>query len=46
MTGIIVPMMYDLAIPSGGAIVLSAAIFFIVTSIIRSFSARFREAGV
>ncbi len=46
MTGIIVPMMYDLAIPSGGAIVLSAAILFIVTSIIRSFSARFREAGV
>jgi len=44
--GITVPMAYELAIPSGGAIVLSAAIIFVVTTIIRSSAARFQEAGV
>jgi zinc transport system permease protein len=44
--GIIVPMQYDLAIPSGGAIVLAAAVIFVTTTIIRSTSSRFQEAGV
>jgi zinc transport system permease protein len=39
-------MQYDLALPSGGAIVLAAAVIFVITTIIRSTSGRFREAGV
>lgn len=46
LLGIVVPMQYDLAIPSGGAIVLAAAVIFVITTIIRSTSGRFREAGV
>ncbi len=46
LVGIIVPMQYDLALPSGGAIVLAAAVIFVITTIIRSTSGRFREAGV
>jgi zinc transport system permease protein len=43
--GIWVPMQYDLALPSGGAIVLTAAVFFLITTVIRSTAGRFREAG-
>ncbi len=46
LLGIVVPMQYDLAIPSGGAIVLAAGVIFVITTIIRSTSGRFREAGV
>jgi len=46
LVGIVVPMQYDLALPSGGAIVLVAAVIFVITTIIRSTSGRFREAGV
>jgi hypothetical protein len=38
-------MQYDLAIPSGGAIVFVAGILFVLTTIIRSSLGRFREAG-
>jgi zinc transport system permease protein len=44
MAGIYIPMQWDLALPSGGAIVLVAAFFFLVTTIIRATSSRFREA--
>jgi zinc transport system permease protein len=45
MVGIVVPMLYDLAVPSGGAIVLAAAVIFVVTTVIRSTFGRFSEAG-
>jgi zinc transport system permease protein len=44
MAGIFIPMQWDLALPSGGAIVLVAAFFFLVTTVIRATSSRFREA--
>jgi zinc transport system permease protein len=44
LAGIYIPMQWDLAIPSGGAIILIAAIFFFVTTVIRAVSGRFREA--
>ena len=46
LLGIVVPMQYDLTIPSGGAIVLAAGVIFVITTIIRATSGRFREAGV
>jgi zinc transport system permease protein len=42
--GILVPMQWDIPVPSGGAIVLVAALFFIVTTIIRTVVPAFREA--
>jgi zinc transport system permease protein len=44
LAGIFIPMQWDLALPSGGAIVLVAAGFFVVTTVIRATSGRFREA--
>lgn len=44
LAGIYIPMQWDLALPSGGAIVLVAALFFVVTTVIRVTSSRFREA--
>ena len=44
--GILVPMQWDIPVPSGGAIVLVAAAFFILTTIIRSVVPAFREAKV
>jgi zinc transport system permease protein len=44
MAGIYIPMQWDLALPSGGAIVMVAASFFLITTIIRSTFGRFREA--
>jgi zinc transport system permease protein len=44
LAGIFIPMQWDLALPSGGAIVLVAAFFFLVTTVIRATSSRFREA--
>jgi zinc transport system permease protein len=46
LLGIWFPMQFDLAVPSGGAIVLAAATIFVITTIIRSTFGRFREAGV
>jgi zinc transport system permease protein len=42
--GIMIPMQWDLAIPSGGAIVLLAALFFIATTILRNVLPGFKEA--
>ena len=46
LLGIYIPMHYDLALPSGGAIVLTAAIIFAITTVIRATAARFRDAGI
>lgn len=42
--GILLPMQFDLPVPSGGAIVLVAALFFIVTTVMRSTLPQFKEA--
>lgn len=44
--GIIIPMHWDIPVPSGGAIVMVAAAFFIVTTILRNVLPGFREARV
>jgi zinc transport system permease protein len=46
LLGIMIPMEYNLPVPSGGAIVLVAACFFFVTLCIRMTLGRFREAPV
>jgi zinc transport system permease protein len=43
--GVYAPMAYDLPIPSGGAIILTAAIIFLATLLIRMAMPRFREAA-
>lgn len=42
--GIWIPMQWDIPVPSGGAIVMVAALFFILTTIIRNVVPGFREA--
>lgn len=44
--GIYAPIAYDLPIPSGGAIILTAACIFLITMIIRMAMPRFREASM
>ncbi|MBT5032022.1 MAG: metal ABC transporter permease [Proteobacteria bacterium] len=44
--GVYAPMAYDLPIPSGGAIILTAAIIFLITMLIRMAMPRFREASI
>ena len=44
--GIYAPMRWDLPLPSGGAIILSAAVIFLATMIIRMALPRYREASV
>jgi len=44
--GILIPMEFDLPIPSGGAIVMVAALFFIITTLIALLSPRFQRAGL
>ncbi|MES2626654.1 MAG: metal ABC transporter permease [Pseudomonadota bacterium] len=44
--GILIPMQWDIPVPSGGAIVLVAAAFFVVTTIIRSVVPGFKEAKI
>ena len=46
LIGIYAPMRWDLPVPSGGAIILTAAIIFLVTMIIRMALPRYREASV
>lgn len=43
--GIILPMQFEIPVPSGGAIVLVASFFFALTALFRAFSGQFREAG-
>jgi len=44
VAGVYVPMRWDLPIPSGGAIILTAALIFLITMIIRMVMPRYREA--
>ena len=46
IVGIWAPMRFDLPIPSGGAIILTAAMIFLATMIIRMALPRYREAHV
>lgn len=46
LAGIYVPMRFDLPLPSGGAIILAAALIFLVTMIVRMTFPRFREASL
>ena len=46
LVGIYAPMRWDLPVPSGGAIILTAAAIFIVTMIIRMTVPRYREASL
>lgn len=42
MVGILVPMQFQIPVPTGGAIVLVAAMVFVVTTVVRATSSRFR----
>jgi zinc transport system permease protein len=44
IVGILVPMQWDIPVPSGGAIVLVAAAFFVLSVILRAILPGFREA--
>jgi zinc transport system permease protein len=46
IVGVYAPMRWDLPIPSGGAIILTAAIIFLVTMIMRMAMPRYREARI
>jgi zinc transport system permease protein len=45
LIGVYAPMRWDLPVPSGGAIILTAASIFLVTMLIRMSVPRFREAS-
>lgn len=44
LIGVYAPMRWDLPVPSGGAIILTAAMIFVVSMIVRMLVPRFREA--
>ncbi len=46
IAGVLLPMQLDLPLPSGGAIIMIAASFFLLTTLIRVTTSRFREAEV
>lgn len=46
LTGVILPMEFEVPVPSGSAIILCASAFFLVTSIVRIAAAPFRGAEV
>lgn len=46
LAGIVIPMQWDIPVPSGGAIILVSAIFFVLTTIVRSSLPSFLEAKV
>jgi zinc transport system permease protein len=46
LVGIYAPMRFDLPVPSGGAIILTGAAFFLITMIIRMTVPRYREAAI
>lgn len=43
--GVILPMLYEIPVPSGGAIVLVASVFFVITAVCRGVSSRFAGGG-
>ena len=46
VVGIYAPMRWDLPVPSGGAIILTAAMIFVATMIVRMALPSYREASV
>jgi len=46
LVGVYAPMRWDIPVPSGGAIILTAATIFIVTMLIRMAVPRYREANL
>lgn len=46
VVGVYAPMRFDLPVPSGGAIILTAATIFLITMVIRMTVPRFREASL
>lgn len=46
IAGVLIPMQFDLPVPSGGAIIMVAAAIFAITTAIRITAVRFREATV
>ncbi len=46
IAGVLLPMQFDLPLPSGGAIIMIAASFFLLTTLIRVTTSRFREAEI
>ena len=46
IVGIYSPKRWDLPVPSGGAIILAAALIFVATMIVRMALPRYREANV
>jgi zinc transport system permease protein len=46
LVGVYAPMRWDLPVPSGGAIILTAALIFLFTMIIRMTVPRYREASL
>jgi zinc transport system permease protein len=46
LVGVYAPMRWDLPVPSGGAIILSSAILFLLTLVVRMVLPRYREASL
>ncbi|WP_419784053.1 metal ABC transporter permease [Maridesulfovibrio sp.] len=46
LLGVVIPMQYQIPVPSGGAIIIVAAFFFAVTSLLRTVLPSFREAAI
>jgi zinc transport system permease protein len=46
VAGVYVPLRFDLPVPSGGAIILTAAAIFLITLLLRMLLPRFREASL
>ncbi|NDV19058.1 iron chelate uptake ABC transporter family permease subunit [Pseudodesulfovibrio sp. JC047] len=45
LLGIIIPMQFEIPVPSGGAIILTASVFFALTALVQGFSGAFKEAA-
>lgn len=46
LVGVYAPLRWDLPVPSGGAIILTGAAFFLITMVIRMTVPRYREAAI
>jgi len=46
VVGILVPMQFQIPVPTGGAIVLVAAMVFVATTVLRATMSRFRSANL
>jgi zinc transport system permease protein len=46
LVGVYAPMRWDIPVPSGGAIILTGAVIFLVTMLIRMVVPRYREAAM